>query len=243
MSVRFWRRNTQRQVFPPTPFMLQNNLHVNKLTSGHANFRMLSPSVCRLTLPLPALCRDTSSLVFPCTSLEIGRRSAAFAERSSASPSSLFEALTPENGHSPESFSSFSLAQNIFGSCEGFSLLPLSSSFIFSLPLLSHFRERQMWWSSCWSQHLVVSSRRCLRPLCEQTRGFKWSFSPKGSQYSVKAAWTTDGWEPSLTESQWGAGEKNQAEDQSVRNRGWCGLSEGPISQEKSFPSHCSHAK
>lgn len=74
---------------------------------------MLSPSVCRLTLALLVFCRGTVCFIFPCTSLEIGDKSAASSELSSKSPSSLFLAL-PENGHSPDIFSSFSLAQNIF---------------------------------------------------------------------------------------------------------------------------------
>ncbi|MEQ2168027.1 hypothetical protein GOODEAATRI_010216 [Goodea atripinnis] len=67
----------------------------------------------KLTLALLVFCRGTAWFIFPCTSLEIGDKSAASNERSSKSPSSSFLAL-PENGHSPDIFSSFSLAQNIF---------------------------------------------------------------------------------------------------------------------------------
>ncbi len=73
---------------------------------------MLSPSVCRLTLALLVFCWGRSSPVLLYTSLEIGK-SAASVERFSKSPSSLFLAL-PENGHSPDIFSSFSFVQNIF---------------------------------------------------------------------------------------------------------------------------------
>lgn len=84
-----------------------------KLTSGHANFRMLSPSVCRLTLPL-ALCRGGASPFPPCTSSKTGNKSAASPERCSKSPGSSFLMALPEKGHSPDIFSSFSLVQNIF---------------------------------------------------------------------------------------------------------------------------------
>lgn len=81
------------------------------LTSGHANLRMLSPSVCRLTLALVVFCRGRSSPIFPCTSLEIGNKTASSAERSSKC-SACLAAL--EKGHSPDILSSFSFAQNIF---------------------------------------------------------------------------------------------------------------------------------
>lgn len=73
---------------------------------------MLSPSVCRLTLARLVFCWGRSSPIFPCTSVETGDKSVASLERSSKSPSALFLAL-PENGHSPDIFSSFSFAQNI----------------------------------------------------------------------------------------------------------------------------------
>lgn len=195
--------------------MLQNNLHANiyKLTFGHANFRMLSPSVCRLTLPLPVLCRGTSSLVFPCTSLEIGRRSAASAERSSASPSSLFEALMLENGQSPESFSSFSLAQNILGAVKDFPSCLCLLLLLPSLSLLYYLiseRDRcggaaadpSISWSHPGDAFALSASRRA------GSNGPSRQSQRDLSQCAVKAAWTTDGWEPSLAENQWSAGEK-----------------------------------
>lgn len=133
---------------------------------------MLSPSVCRLTLALPVFCRCKSSPIFPCTSLEIGNKSAASAERSSKSPSSLFLAL--ENGHSPDIFSSFSFAQNIFPNVLFFGFL------------LSHFGGWQSWSSGCeiWVKfhHLLRSSKT---PFPLATRRFKWSAPKPRITYNI----------------------------------------------------------
>ena len=164
------------------------------LTSGHASFRMLSPSVCRLTLPLLGLARGTSSPIFPCTSLEIGERSAASPARSSKSPSSLL--LAPlENGHSPEIFSSFSFAQNIFPP-------PPAAAWLFSFfcgSSLSDLGGRLFWSSSSCGlrekfHHLVRSSRRpllrlLLLLLLLVLRRFKWSAASEPQDHIQYIHW------------------------------------------------------
>lgn len=141
---------------------------------------MLSPSVCRLTLALLAFWRGTFSLIFPCTSSEIGNESAASLERTSKSPSSLFLALL-ENGHSPDIFSSFNLAQNIFPAEQPpASLLPLSN-----------LRRRQMRSSSrgLWkkSHHFGCSSMMLSSP--QRAVSNDQQEAGERIQYSLKTAW------------------------------------------------------
>lgn len=170
---------------------------------------MLSPSVCRLTLALLVFCWGRSSPIFPCTSLEIGSKSAASVERSSKSPSSLFLALL-ENGHSPDIFSSFSFAQNIFVAVN-----------VLALCSLSDLRGTRSWWSSCgrWEKFHHQDS------VLPATRRFKWS-APTATdriQYSLKTARAQDGRELSLPKANEKLEEKkNRTAGQSIRKWGWC---------------------
>lgn len=161
---------------------------------------MLSPSECRLTLALLLFCRGKSSPIFPCTSLEIGADSAASLERSSKSPSSLFLAL-PENGHSPEIFSSFSFAQNIF---------PPTRCDLFA-PFLSNSGGRQSWssGSDVWQKfhHLVRASREAF---ASRNAPIQMISSKRHIQYSLEAAWANDGRELSLAKANEKVGGKEQ---------------------------------
>lgn len=192
--------------------IMRNVIYVVLRTSGHANFRMLSPRVCRLTLVLLVFCWGRSSPVFPCMSSETGSKRAASVERSSESPSSSFLALL-ENGHSPDIFSSFSFAQNIF-----VAVCPDSYS-------LSSFRGKRSWSSSCVLcekfHHLLRSHARWT--VLPATRRLKWS-APKSRlriQYSLKTR-TGARWSGTIVAKTNENLEKKRTAGQSVDKWGWC---------------------
>lgn len=186
---------------------------------------MLSPSVCRLTLALLVFCWGRSSPIFPCTSLEIGSKS-AWLERSWKSPSSLFFALL-ENGHSPDIFSSFSFAQN---------MLTAAVNVLAPVPYLmseGHAPGRAA--AVSWRNSIIRM------PSSLATRRFKWS-APEARdriQYSLKTARAQDGRELSLPKANEKLEEKHEQANPYASGSGWA---EQPISKKKLFPGDSSHA-
>lgn len=191
---------------------MRNVIHVVLRTSGHANFRMLSPRVCRLTLALLVFCWGRSSPVFPCMSSETGSKRAASVERSSESPSSLFLALL-ENGHSPDIFRSFSFAQNIFVALFVLTLIPYLISEVNGPDRAAAFSARNS----------IICCAHARWTVLPATRRLKWS-APKSRlriQYSLKTR-TGARWSGTIVAKTNENLEKKRTAGQSVDKWGWC---------------------